>query len=82
MGSTPMTLRCPKCKVGEDWRTYNRPSSNGLKRTAAAPREKKRDRKWRRVQQVQVVHEPCGHVFWTTHPSWTTNPHRSGAPGA
>lgn len=72
MGATPFTLRCPKCKVGREYRiehpNYDSRSDRNLiptgktrvvKRTAAGVHD---------VQAVQMKHD-CGHVFWTTHPS-------------
>lgn len=66
MGNTPCTLRCSKCKRGEDWRRNNRPSGIGLKRTGRARGPVLAwNHGW--ATHLQVIHEKCGHKMWTTH---------------
>lgn len=78
----PLTLRCPKCKVGEDYRRYDRPSGRAIHRTGLEKdgwRRVKRGRHF--VHQWQVWHQICGHRWWTTHrdavrlaPLWSGSP--------
>lgn len=62
----PLTLRCPKCKVGEDFRRLDRSSSKGLTPTGNTKRVGTYHHK-HNVQMAEVRHT-CGHVFWTNHP--------------
>lgn len=77
MGSTPLTLRCPKCKNGEDYRRYDRPSSLGIEKTG-------RILVWgdNEFKQVEVRHTRCGHVWlddWTGNTRSVGNTHASFA---
>ncbi len=73
MGAQPITLRCPACKVGEDFRRFDRPSSEDLVRTG---REKTASRYHGigNVQLVEVKHLRCGRIFWTNHPDGPRKP--------
>lgn len=68
MGAAPFTLRCPKCKKGENWRGGSRKSSRDLLRTGNQKRVPRYGRKLD-VLLVEVRHLWCGHIFWTNHPS-------------
>lgn len=64
--SGPLTLRCSKCKVLEDWRKRRRPSSEGLVRTGREKVVKKYHQR-HNVLLVEVRHMLCGRIFWTNH---------------
>lgn len=66
MGAAPLTLRCPKCKVGEDWRGHSRPSGEDLVATGATRREKRYG--YRRHVLLAEIRHICGHTFWSNHP--------------
>lgn len=68
MGSTPLTLRCPKCYRWPRDR-YENPN---IEKTG---REKIRATYGYRhnVKLVECVCRDCKHIFWTSHPSMTDN---------
>ena len=83
MGSTPLTFRCSKCKVGEDWRNSNRESGNilvatGRERFVTSYGPTRRGS----TRLVEVLHKTCGTKSWTSHPSWAGNAPRRFGPGA
>ena len=76
MGSTPLTLRCPKCKKGREW-DMDRANYDGLSHLGLMPTGRVKLRRMRRANVlVELRHEglswrtqqPCGHVFWSKHP--------------
>jgi hypothetical protein len=68
MGATPLTLRCPRCKKGRNWREHERTSAEGIEPTGRTKIIRRTSAGVLNVQAVEVRHV-CGHVFWTTHPS-------------
>lgn len=80
MGATPLTLRCPKCKVGREYRMeregYDNLSHKHLVPTGKSKTVSRTAAGVYGVLSVQMRHEGsststggyCGHVFWTTHP--------------
>lgn len=67
----PLTLRCPKCKIGEDWRILNRDSGQNIVSTGRV-RIRARVGKRHDVEQYEVQHQSLRCHFWTW---WTTHPH-------
>lgn len=66
MGAAPITLRCGKCKRGEDWNAPNRLSGKDIVRTGKT-RIAKRYGRMMHVTLHQMKHV-CGNVFWSNHP--------------
>ena len=82
MGSTPLTLRCSKCRKYRQWDwskdNYDKLSDKNLVATGGA-RKARRGTNGRRTLEnlaVEVKHDGpsphtrqyCGHVFWSVHP--------------
>ena len=83
MGSTPLTFRCSKCKVNEDWRDSNRASHQNLVATGRERFVKSYGRlRQGSTRLVEVLHKTCGTKSWTSHPHWAGNTPRRHGPGA
>jgi hypothetical protein len=63
----PFALRCPKCKVGEDYRdSAHRQSDRGLFRTGSITVAKSYGYR-HHVVMCEVWHDCCGRAWWTDH---------------
>lgn len=76
MGSTPMTLRCAKCRKGREYDS-RRLFYDNLSHLDLVPTGRVKKHYGRRANvKVELAHEGrsphtrthCGYVFWTTHP--------------
>lgn len=83
MGSTPLTLRCSKCRKYREWDSsrsnYDKLSDRNLVATGRS-KKARRGTSGRRGNPcgiaVEMRHDGpsphtgkhCGHVFWSTHP--------------
>jgi hypothetical protein len=73
MGARPFTLRCPKCKRGEDFERGDRGSNQRLFTTGETLIAKRYGRR-HNVAMTEIVHADCGHAFWTDHISARSKP--------